>query len=64
MSPHMSPNELTAESPISQWLEHPSGRAILTDVLARRGPDVRALYALQTLPLSSIVTLSRGNVTA
>lgn len=60
----MSPNELTAESPISQWLEHPSGRAILTDVLARRGPDVRALYAIQTLPLSSIVTLSRGNVTA
>ncbi|MBF4995070.1 SDR family oxidoreductase [Arthrobacter gandavensis] len=57
------PDQLSTESLISQWLEHPSGRAILLDVLARRGPDVRAIYALQNLPLSSIVTLSRGNVT-
>lgn len=59
----MSPNQLSAETPISRWLEHPSGRAILLDVLARRGPDVRAIYAIKDLPLSSIVTLSRGNVT-
>ncbi len=58
------PNQLSAESLISQWLEHPSGRAILLNVLARRGTDVRALYAIQDLPLSSIITLSRGNVTA
>ena len=59
----MDAGRLSTESTIAQWLEHPSGRAILIDVLARRGPDVRALYAIQTLPLSSIVTLSRGNVT-
>ncbi|MSR97502.1 SDR family oxidoreductase [Arthrobacter sp. BL-252-APC-1A] len=60
----MSPSQLNTESLISEWLEHPSGRAILIDVLARRGPDVRALYAIQTLPLSSVITLSRGTVTA
>ena len=59
-----NPSQLSTESLISQWLEHPRGRAILLDVLARRGPDVRAIYAIQTLPLSALVTLSRGNVTA
>ena len=59
-----NPNHLGTESLISQWLENPRGRAILLNVLARRGTDVRALYAIQSLPLSSIITLSRGNVTA
>ena len=54
---------LSAESTIGDWLDHPTGRTVLIDVLARRSPDARALYAIRMLPLSTLVTLSNGVVT-
>ena len=55
---------LSTESLIGDWLDHPVGRTVLIDVLARRSPDARALYAIRMLPLSALVTLSNGSVTA
>ncbi len=54
---------LSTESLIGDWLDHPTGRAVLIDVLARRSPDARALYAIRMLPLSTLVSLSDGVVT-
>lgn len=58
-----SPTHLGVDSLIGEWLDHPTGRTVLIDVLARRSPDARALYAMRMLPLSSLVTLSNGVVT-
>ena len=54
---------LSTESLIGDWLENPAGRTVLIDMLARRSPDARALYAIRELPLSSLITLSNGRVT-
>ncbi|WP_104054148.1 MULTISPECIES: SDR family NAD(P)-dependent oxidoreductase [unclassified Arthrobacter] len=54
---------LSAESLIGDWLDHPTGRTVLIDLLARRSPDARALYAIRMLPLSTLATLSNGVIT-
>ena len=54
---------LTIDSLIGDWLDHPAGHTVMIDLLARRSPDARALYAVRKLPLSSLVTLSNGVVT-
>lgn len=57
-APHLS-----TESLIGDWLDHPTGRSVLIDLLARRSPDARALYAIRMLPLSTLVSLSNGVIT-
>lgn len=54
---------LTIESSIGDWLSHPVGRPVLMDVLARSGPQARALFAISDLPLHALVPLSNGTVT-
>lgn len=61
--PHPSSRHLGAESLIGEWLDDPAGRTVLIDLLARRSPDARALYAIRKLPLSALLSLSSGAVT-
>ncbi|MCC9196556.1 SDR family NAD(P)-dependent oxidoreductase [Arthrobacter sp. zg-Y820] len=58
-----NPRHLGTESLIGEWLDDPAGRTVLIDLLARRSPDARALYAIRKLPLSSLMSLSHGAVT-
>jgi len=55
---------LTAHSTVGQWLDHPIGGPILTELLARGGATPDALGPARGLPLAQLVAISGGQFPA
>jgi hypothetical protein len=55
-----APADLTADTSIGQWLDHPVGGAVLRGFLAQTGTSAENLTPLKTIPLRQLVALSQG----
>lgn len=55
--------QLSGDSSIATWLEHPVGGPIMRDLLAQSGQDADVLRPVRRLALKRLVTLSKGQFT-
>lgn len=53
---------ITAQSTISDWLDHPTGGPLLREMLSASGQDAGALAPVHGLPLQRLVELSQGQM--
>ncbi len=56
-------NQLSGDSTVQEWLDHPVGGAIFRDMLKQGGQDERALRPVRRLTLKRLIALSRGQFT-
>jgi hypothetical protein len=52
--------QLTGDTTIGEWLEHPVGGALLRGLLAQTGTSAESVAPLRTVPLRRLVALSQG----
>ncbi len=52
--------QLSGDSSIASWLEHPVGGPIMRDLLSQSGQDADVLRPVRRLALKRLVTLSKG----
>lgn len=58
-----SPTQLSLDSSVEQWLEHPIGGAIFRDMLRQAGQDEKVLRPVRRLALRRLISLSHGKFT-
>jgi hypothetical protein len=54
--------QLTADTTIGEWLDHPVGGAVLRAFLAHAGTSAESLAPLKGVPLRQLVALSQGSM--
>ncbi|TQL47003.1 NAD(P)-dependent dehydrogenase (short-subunit alcohol dehydrogenase family) [Homoserinimonas aerilata] len=59
----MADTTLSGDSSIAQWLDHPTGGAILRDMLAQNGQSADVFRPVRKLAIKRLVKLSRGSFT-
>lgn len=55
--------ELSGESSVKEWLNHPVGGAILRNMLHQAGQDEKVLRVVQRLSMNRLVSMSKGQFT-
>lgn len=58
-----APGELSVDSTVAQWLDHPVGGAIFRDMLHQAGQDEKVLKLVRRLPLRKLIAMSQGKFT-
>lgn len=58
-----SVSQLSGDSTVAEWLNHPIGGAILREMLEKGGQKESALSPVKRMPLKKLVALSRGKFT-
>ena len=55
-----STQSLTGHQTFSEWMDHPKGRPLIEDVMAKMGIDEAALRQLSQIPVDALPGLSQG----
>lgn len=58
-----NPSQLSADSTVSEWLDHPVGGAIFRDLLHQAGQNESVLRPVRRLSLNRLMKLSKGQFT-
>lgn len=58
----ITPEPLTADTPVGQWVAHPDGGPLIRALLEEAGVDETALTPVRLLPLGQLVALSQGRL--
>jgi NAD(P)-dependent dehydrogenase (short-subunit alcohol dehydrogenase family) len=58
-----NPKQLSGDSSVGEWLDHPIGGVILRDMLKKSGQDEKVLRAVRHLSLNRLIKLSKGQFT-
>lgn len=61
--PQHTKQQLTVDSSVSEWLEHPVGGAIFRDMLHKAGQDEKVLRPVRRLSLKRLISMSHGQFT-
>ena len=55
-----STQPLTGHQTFSEWMNHPTGRPLIEDVIVKMGIDEDALRQLSQIPVDALPGLSQG----
>ena len=62
-APGAVPSQLSGDSTVGQWLDHPVGGVIFRDMLESAGQNVSVLHVVKRFPLKKLVEMSKGKFT-
>jgi NAD(P)-dependent dehydrogenase (short-subunit alcohol dehydrogenase family) len=57
------PKQLSGDSTVKEWLDHPVGGALFRDMLKQSGQDEKVLRPVHRMALKRLVAMSRGQFT-
>lgn len=59
----VAPGQLSGDSTVKEWLDHPVGGAIFRDMLAKAGQNEKVLRIVHRIPLKRLIAMSKGQFT-
>jgi NAD(P)-dependent dehydrogenase (short-subunit alcohol dehydrogenase family) len=58
-----TPKQLSGDSTVAEWLEHPAGGALFREMLDHAGQKESALRPVRRMPMNRLIKLSKGEFT-
>lgn len=62
-TPGATPEQLSGDSTVGEWLDHPVGGVIFRNMLESAGQNVSVLHVVKRFPLKKLVEMSKGKFT-